>query len=103
MGQKKRARKERREAQRAAEAEAKQRLAEARRKRQRLLVGVVVSTVAAALLSWFVLDNERLTGIAILVGGLLFLLVSLGMLGAGISPRDRDRAGAIDFGNRNDN
>jgi len=90
--------KARKEAQRRAEEEAKRLAEEAKVKRRRLLIGVVVLTVGAALGSWFGLENERLTGISILVGGLLFLLVALGALGAGIRPRDRDRAGAIDFG-----
>lgn len=94
--------KARREEQRREEEEAKRLAAEAAVRRKRLLIGVVVLTAAAALVAWLVLENERLTGIAILVGGLLFLLVALGALGAGIKPRDRDRAGAIDFGNRND-
>ncbi len=90
--------KARKEAQRRAEEEAKRLAEEAKVRRRRLLIGVVVLTTAAALGAWFGLDNERLTGISILVGGLLFLLVALGALGAGIRPRDRDRAGAIDFG-----
>ena len=74
----------------------------AAQRRKRLMIGVLAATVLAALGAYFGLEDERLTGIAILVGGLLFLLVALGALGAGISPRDRDRAGAIDFGNRGD-
>jgi cation transport ATPase len=90
--------KARKEAQRRAEEEAKRLAEEAKVRRRRLLIAVVVLTIGAALGCWFGLENERLTGIAILVGGLLFLLVALGALGAGIRPRDRDRAGAIDFG-----
>ena len=92
--------KARREEQKRAEQEARRRAEEAAARRKRWLIGVVLLTTAAALTAWFALDNERLTGIAILVGGLLFLLIALGALGAGIEPRDRDRAGAIDFGNR---
>ncbi len=102
MGKKKSERKAQREAQKAAEAAAQRAAELAAQRRKRLMIGVLAATVLAALGAYFGLEDERLTGIAILVGGLLFLLVALGALGAGISPRDRYRAGAIDFGNRGD-
>jgi Flp pilus assembly protein TadB len=98
MGKKKSERKARRDAQREAEAEAKRQAEALATRRRRLLAVVVVLTVAAAVGSWVALEDERLAGISILVGGLLFLLVALGALGASVKPRDRHKAGAIDFG-----
>lgn len=71
------------------------------RKRRRILVAavpVVTGAIAAGL--WFGLESGPLTGAALLGGAVVWLLMGLGYLGAGVSPRDRDRAGSIDFGNR---
>ena len=95
-------RKAKREEHKAAELAARRAAEAAAVRRKRTLTGILVLTALAALTSWFALEDERLTGIAILVGGLVFLLVALGALGAGITPRDRDSAGAIDFGNRDE-
>jgi len=39
-------------------------------------------------------------GITLLIGGVLFLVLALGTLASGVRPRDRTRAGSIDYGNR---
>ena len=94
------ARKERqkaaKEARRQAEAEAKRR----RQRRLRLSAAVGVLTLAVAAVAYFAFENRQLTGISLLIGGVLFLLVVLSTLASGVQPRDRTRAGSIDYGNR---
>jgi hypothetical protein len=74
------------------------------RKRKRLrwasAVVALVSVVLAAF-SYWVLEDRRLVGISLLIGGVLFLVLALATLGAGVRPRDRRTAGSIDFGKRN--
>ncbi len=99
-GERRAARKERaraaREARAQAELDHKERL-----KRQRIvLVALVVVTAVASAVCYWALDNPRLTGVVLLVGTLVSLFYGLGRLGAGVRARDRNRAGAIDFGNR---
>ena len=100
QSQRREARKERqkaaKEARRQAEAEAKRR----RRLQLRVAAAVGVLTLGMAAVSYFVLENRQLTGISLLVGGVLFLLIVLGTLASTVSPRDRTRAGSIDYGNR---
>ncbi len=93
-------RKERKVAEKAARAEAA-RLAEvASRKRKRWLIVIPVLTGVAAFVAWQVLDDTKLVGVTALIGGLLFLMVALAGLGAGVKPRDRLKSGAIDFGKK---
>ena len=94
----------RKERQRAAKEARQEAQAHAKRRRQlqlRLagLVGVV--TLAVAGVCYWVLENRQLMGVSLLVGGVLFLLLVLGTLASGVQPRDRSRAGSIDYGNRN--
>jgi hypothetical protein len=93
----------RKERQKAAK-EARQRAeAEAKRRRQlqmRLAGAVGVLTLAIAGVCYWALDNRQLMGITLLIGGVLFLLIVLGALASGVQPRDRTRAGSIDYGNR---
>ena len=94
----------RKERQRAAKEARQEAQAQAKRRRQlqlRLagLVGVV--TLAVAGVCYWVLENRQLMGVSLLVGGVLFLLLVLGTLASGVQPRDRSRAGSIDYGNRN--
>lgn len=93
----------RKERQKAAK-EAKQEAAAAakRRRTQRMrLAGVVgLLTLAVAGVCYWVLDNRQLMGATLLIGGVLFLLLALGTLASGVHPRDRSRAGSIDYGNR---
>ena len=71
------------------------------RKRWRLAsIAVGIVTVVLAAISYWVLEDRRLVGISLLVGGVLFLVLALGTLGARVSPRDRRTAGSIDFGKR---
>jgi hypothetical protein len=94
------ARKERardaKEAKREAAAIAQQR----RRLQIRLSAAVAVLTLLVAGLCYWALDNRQLMGITLLIGGVLFLVLALGALASGVQPRDRTRAGSIDYGNR---
>jgi Flp pilus assembly protein TadB len=93
----------RKERQKAAKEARRQAQAGARRRRQmqlRLAGGVAVLTLIAAAVSYWALDNRQLMGVALLIGGVLFLLLVLGTLASGVHPRDRTRAGSIDYGKR---
>jgi len=74
-----------------------------RRRRQlqmRMALGVAVLTLTVAGLCYWVFDNRQLMGVTLLIGGVLFLLLALGTLASGVQPRDRTRAGSIDYGKR---
>ena len=93
----------RKERQKAAKEARRQAEAEAKRRRQRqlgLAAAVGVLTLAVAAVSYFAFENRQLTGISLLIGGVLFLLVVLSTLASSVHPRDRTRAGSIDYGNR---
>jgi len=93
----------RKERQKAAKEARKQAEAEAKRRRQlqlRVAAAVGVLTLSIAAVSYFALENRQLTGISLLIGGVLTLLIVLGTLASGVRPRDRTRAGSIDYGNR---
>ena len=66
----------------------------------RLAAAVAVLTLALAGVFYWVLENRQLMGVSLLIGGVLFLLLVLGTLASGVHPRDRTRAGSIDYGNR---
>ncbi|MEM8607629.1 MAG: hypothetical protein AAGF92_11010 [Myxococcota bacterium] len=104
MAKKKSGQKEaRRERARAAKEAKEAAAAEALRIRRRWRLGSaavgVLALVCAAVSHW-VLEDSRLVGASLLIGGVLFLVMALGTLGAGVKPRDRRTAGSIDFGNR---
>ncbi len=104
MGKKQNERREaRKERQRAAK-EAKQQAAAQARQRRRMQMraagAVAVLTLGGAGVFLWVLDNRQLMGVTLLIGGVLFLLLVLSTLASGVQPRDRTRAGSIDYGNR---
>ncbi len=100
QSEKRQARKERQKAAKEAKKVAEEQ-AQRRRRMQLRLAGVVgVLTLAGAGLSYWVLDNRQIMGITLLIGGVLFLLIVLATLASGVQPRDRTRAGSIDYGNR---
>ena len=94
------ARKERAQAAKEAKKRAAQALERRRLARKRVLIGTAALTLAAAALSYWVLDDQRLVGVSLLVGGVLCLVLALGALGAEVQPRDRGSSGSIDFGTR---
>lgn len=100
QNERRQARKERQKASKEAKQEA---VARARRRRQlqmRLAGAVGVLTAALAGICYWVLEDRQLVGVTLLIGGVLFLLIALGTLASGVQPRDRSRAGSIDYGNR---
>lgn len=104
MAKKKNERREaRKERSKAAKEAKRQAEAEALKTRQRwrlASIAVAILSIALAALSYWVLEDRRLVGVSLLVGGVLFLVLALGALGAGVRPRDRRGAGSIDFGKR---
>jgi Flp pilus assembly protein TadB len=100
QNERRQARKERQKAAKEARHEAE---ANAKRRRQmqlRLAGGVGLLTLVVAGVFYWVLDNRQLMGVTLLIGGVLFLLFVLSTLASGVQPRDRTRAGSIDYGNR---
>jgi hypothetical protein len=76
-------------------------IADARQKRARIVnVAIPVVFIAVAAGFYWGLDKPSLAGATLLGGALIWLMVGLGFIGSQVSPRDRDRAGSIDFGNR---
>ena len=94
------ARKERQKAAKEARREVEVQARRRRRMQMRLAAGVAVLTLAVAAVCYWVLENRQLMGVTLLIGGVLFLLFALGTLGSGVQPRDRTRAGSIDYGKR---
>lgn len=94
------ARKERSRAAKEARLEAEAEAFKTRQRWRMASIVVAVASVVLAGLSYWVLEDKRLVGVSLLVGGVLFLLLALGTLGAGVKPRDRRGAGSIDFGKR---
>lgn len=70
------------------------------RRRQVLVWSIPLVTGAAAAGAWFYLENKAATGAIILGGAMIWLLAGLGFIGSGVTPRDRIRAGSIDFGRK---
>lgn len=94
------ARKERAREAKEARREAQERAQQRRRLQIRISAAVAVLTLAIAAICYWVLDNRQLMGITLLIGGVLFLVLALSTLASGVRPRDRTRAGSIDYGNR---
>ncbi len=88
-----------REAKEAREAE---RLAieKAEAQRRAVLIAVPLLTFAAAAGLYFGINRPQLAGMALLIGGVIFLMFGLSAIGGKVEPKDRHRAGAIDFGNK---
>ncbi len=101
QNERRQARKDRQKAAKEARQEAEARAKQRRKKQMRLAGAVGVLTLAVAGVCYWGLDNRQLMGVTLLIGGVLFLLLALGTLASGVQPRDRSRAGSIDYGNRN--
>ena len=77
-------------------------LAQRRRQLQiRVSAAIALLTLVVAGLCYWVLESRQLMGITLLIGGVLFLVLALGTLASGVQPRDRTKAGAINYGKRN--
>lgn len=100
QNERRQARKERQRAAKQARQEAEAQAKQRRQLQLRLAAAVAVLTLALAGIFYWVLENRQLMGVSLLIGGVLFLLLVLGTLASGVQPRDRTRAGSIDYGNR---
>ena len=65
-----------------------------------MVLGLLPLTAAVAATTYFGLDDAQLTGVAVLIGGIAFLILGLSLLGSAVQPRDRIRSGSIDFGQK---
>jgi hypothetical protein len=72
-----------------------------RTKRNRLLLALVPLVFGGgAAVAAFSFERRSLAGAILLAGAMVWLMVALGFVGGQVKPKDRDRAGSIDFGNR---
>jgi len=105
MSKKKKTKRELKKEQREQEAEEREaaRLAfEARRRKYRIAAAVVPAvTLALAIGVYIGTDDKQLAGLIGMFGLAIFVPLLLGAVGSEVKPRDRVRAGAIDFGNSN--
>jgi hypothetical protein len=99
-GARRQARKERAREAKEAKREAQERAQRRRRLQIRFSAAVAFVTLLVAAICYWVLGNRQLMGITLLIGGVLFLVIALSSLASGVQPRDRTRAGSIDYGNR---
>jgi hypothetical protein len=75
----------------------------ARTRQTRLRIAAVVVplvAIAAALGVFFGTDDKQLAALIGMIGLALWVPTLLGLLGGQVPPRDRTRAGSIDFGNK---
>jgi hypothetical protein len=100
QNERRQARKERQKAAKEAKQEAAVHAKQRRQLQIRLAGAVGLLTLAVAGVCYWALDNRQLMGVTLLIGGVLFLLLVLSTLASGVQPRDRTRAGSIDYGNR---
>ena len=56
--------------------------------------------IGGSLAAYFAFDSRSMAGAIALGGAMIWLLVGLGYLGGSVKPKDRGRAGSIDFGQR---
>ena len=69
------------------------------RRRKALLALVIVLTAGGVAAVYFTDGSRSLMGMILLVGSGLGLMVGLGGLGGSVQPKDRRKAGSIDYGN----
>ncbi|HEY8430597.1 MAG TPA: hypothetical protein VIL20_19590 [Sandaracinaceae bacterium] len=103
MGKKKSKKQEKREQRerRAAELAAIERVAYRRRRIMRaVVIAIPLVTIAAAVLTYVLTDEAQTAALVGLIGVGLWVPAVLGLVGGAVSPRDRTRAGSIDFGHR---
>lgn len=95
--QRKRDERERRDAEEKAAEEAAQR----RLRNYQIAAGVVpVITLAVSLAIYFAVNDRQLAALVGMVGLAVWVPLLLGVVGSRVKPRDRTRAGSIDFGNK---
>ncbi len=103
MGKKKTKRELKREERekRIAEREAAQAAFETKRRKFRIAALVIpIITLAGAIGAYMATDEKQIGGLVGLGGIGIWILVILGLVGSSVKPRDRTRAGSIDFGSK---
>lgn len=70
------------------------------RRRRYITVAIPLVTFAFAAAFYWGMSDTQAAGITLLLGALAFFLYGLGTLGSEVQPRERERAGSIDFGKR---
>ena len=100
QNERRQARKERAKEAKEAKREAQARAQRRRQVQIRVSAAIAVLTLVVAGLCYWVLESRQLMGITLLIGGVLFLVLALGALASGVQPRDRTRAGSINYGKR---
>lgn len=65
-----------------------------------VVIAIPILTIAAALITWAVTEETSTAAMVGLIGIGLWVPALLGLIGAAVNPRDRTRAGSIDFGQR---
>lgn len=89
-------------AERRAEQEALERMAQADAARKRnVLLAIPALMVALASGAWFGLNDRSLAAGVLFAGMVIWLMVALGFLGSAIPPKDRLRANDISYGTKN--
>ena len=77
-------------------------LFEARRRKYRIAAVVLpIVALVAAVGVYLGTDDRQLAGLTGMVGVAIWVPLFLGAIGSEVTPRDRTRAGAIDFGGGN--
>lgn len=74
-----------------------------RQRRNRLRIAAIalpLVTLGVALGVYFGTENSQLAALIGLIGMGLWVPILLGLVGGSVKPRDRTRAGSIDFGNK---
>ena len=85
----------------AEEQEAATAVFEAKRRKYRLAAMIVpVVALVAAIAVYVITDDKQLAGLVGMFGVGIFVPLLLGAVGGQVTPRDRTRAGSIDFGNK---
>jgi putative exporter of polyketide antibiotics len=64
------------------------------------VIALPIVTIAAALGAFYGAGDRRMAAMIGLVGTALWIPALLGLIGASVKPRDRIRAGSINFGKR---
>lgn len=100
MGKAKRSDKKARRKDKERQAELEAAAERAQRVRRVVVAAIPLVSLAIAGVCWWVLEMPSLTGAVLLGGALVWLMAGLGFLGSRVQPRDRHRAGSIDFGQR---
>ncbi|MDQ3030835.1 MAG: hypothetical protein M3Y87_00300 [Myxococcota bacterium] len=70
------------------------------RRRRVILAAVPAITALLALGAYFAFDDRRAVAVILVLGIAAWVPFALGSIGGAIPPRDRNRAGSIDFGRR---